>query len=448
MVAAIETGRTMNPLLGSVVCALVAVSAVAVQTGCDRECVLACDENSWDVTCGAVECNKTITWEQSLTEFDVIHYARKGTIQCPGDREYSFESDWIESPGWVEVDGVGRCTETLDPMVLPTIEWQVEHPGDQSNTTGVKWKGGSVYSGHGQTFSKRDPATGDLAWEVEMDAEVWSRPAQTLDAALFLDSSGLLRCVEDSTGAERWTYDIGGAGYADLAANGNAVYASTGARVVAVAVDTGEEYWAFEMDGPAGSRPFGGLVSMGGRVFAGGSDGVVYSLDANNGDELWRYETGAEINSTPLYWDGKIIIGNDDGDIYCLGESSGYKHWFHGAFGSRPSWRLRPVVDDETLFTDCNVLGEGTAVCALSVWDGDRDWTSLTDVDHGSPVYDGSNVHFGGADGIFRSFWSGSGEVQWEIELGPGLDQSAPAIYDDWAVVNTERYLYGMNLDI
>jgi len=42
-------------------------------------------------------------------------------------------------------------------------------------------------------------------------------------------------------------------------------------------------------------------------------------LSLGDGKELWSYEIGQPIDSSPAVADGKIVIGSDDGGVYCFG---------------------------------------------------------------------------------------------------------------------------------
>ncbi len=59
----------------------------------------------------------------------------------------------------------------------------------------------------------------------------------------------------------------------------------------------------------------GMLTTKGGLVFTGTSDGYVKAFDANTGDELWKFQTGSGIISSPITWemDGEQYIGIQSG---------------------------------------------------------------------------------------------------------------------------------------
>ncbi len=69
-------------------------------------------------------------------------------------------------------------------------------------------------------------------------------------------------------------------------------------------------------------------VIVGGKVFVADVDAhAVCALDASDGRELWRYTTGARVDSPPTYYKGLLLFGSRDGWVYCLRASDGKLAW-------------------------------------------------------------------------------------------------------------------------
>jgi outer membrane protein assembly factor BamB len=58
---------------------------------------------------------------------------------------------------------------------------------------------------------------------------------------------------------------------------------------------------------------------VGDKVVVGSDDGHVYVLSLDKGRELWSYDIGQAVGSSPAVADGKLVIGSDDGSIYAFG---------------------------------------------------------------------------------------------------------------------------------
>ena len=83
-----------------------------------------------------------------------------------------------------------------------------------------------------------------------------------------------------------------------------------------MALTDGKRRWIFETGGDVDSSP----VICDGKVLFGSRDGRLYALNAADGKELWSYEIGAAIVGAPAVVDGVVIIGAEDGAVYAFGE--------------------------------------------------------------------------------------------------------------------------------
>jgi len=69
-------------------------------------------------------------------------------------------------------------------------------------------------------------------------------------------------------------------------------------------------------------------VVAAGKVFVADIDAhAVCALDASDGRALWRYTTGARVDSPPTYYKGLLLFGSRDGWVYCLRASDGQLAW-------------------------------------------------------------------------------------------------------------------------
>jgi len=80
-------------------------------------------------------------------------------------------------------------------------------------------------------------------------------------------------------------------------------------------------------------------VIAAGKVFVADIDAhAVCALDAADGRLLWRYTTGARVDSPPTYHEGLLLFGSRDGWVYALRASDGAL-----------AWRFRGLPDDRTI---------------------------------------------------------------------------------------------------
>jgi len=86
------------------------------------------------------------------------------------------------------------------------------------------------------------------------------------------------------------------------------------------------------------TRPSAPVIAAG-RVFVADVDAhAVCALDARDGHLLWRYTTGARVDSPPTYYKGLVLFGSHDGAVYCLRASDG-----------ELVWRFRPLPADRMI---------------------------------------------------------------------------------------------------
>ncbi|GAG38797.1 unnamed protein product, partial [marine sediment metagenome] len=53
----------------------------------------------------------------------------------------------------------------------------------------------------------------------------------------------------------------------------------------------------------------------------GSSDNNLYALEAKSGELLWKYLTGADINSSPAVVEGTVYVGSYDNSLCAVGSN-------------------------------------------------------------------------------------------------------------------------------
>ena len=51
----------------------------------------------------------------------------------------------------------------------------------------------------------------------------------------------------------------------------------------------------------------------------GSQDGRVYLVNMATGQQLWSYEIGRELNTSPAVAGGLVVMGAEDGVVYAFG---------------------------------------------------------------------------------------------------------------------------------
>ncbi len=86
-----------------------------------------------------------------------------------------------------------------------------------------------------------------------------------------------------------------------------------------------------------GTKPSGLVVADAKLLVAGVDRHTVHALNAESGDELWKYTVDSRIDSPPTLYGALAIFGSADGRAYCLDADDGELVW---RFDAAPNRRL------------------------------------------------------------------------------------------------------------
>lgn len=240
--------------------------------------------------------------------------------------------------------------------------------------------------------------------------------------------------------------------------NGKVFFTSDDGYFTAVQADTGEKVWEF---GPE-SRPipedpacrwcalkFRTPSSQNGVIYLPSHDKNLYALDAETGQELWRFSTDSAVTSTP-HVDGDLLyLGGQDNHIYVLNTMDGSENYrirttdgVHALVGDADTiyalngnllaydktsgaekWQAQPPdfggFDNPVLTDDLIVVTTTFAVYAYDKANGKLVWRQ-NDIEGGifSPIsVADSNVFVGAADAYLVILDSRSGKVKQKINM-------------------------------
>ena len=237
-----------------------------------------------------------------------------------------------------------------------------------------------------------------------------------------LTGEPLLTAADDDTGKETSSSDEG-------SPSGSVEPVRT--DVVSLA-----ESWKKGFDAPVTSSP----AACSDQVVFGCRDGSIYAF-SQEGDMIWRYQTGDGVGASPCCISGKVIGANYSGDVLCLDMATGEKKW---SFAARDK-----IVSSPRARGDMVIIAtmEGNLM-ALDLRDGSPKWAKKV----GDEIWATSTI---GKDYIITATTEGSliklnheGEILWSARPGGGI-RSTPLCLEgeDLVVFGTkDKYLYGYSL--
>jgi len=189
----------------------------------------------------------------------------------------------------------------------------------------------------------------------------------------------------------------------------------------------------------------GGVVVSDGRVYLGGSDGYVYSLDAETGDFLWAYSTGDDngnnekIWSTPAVSDGTLYIGSFDKKVHAINTADGTRKWEYLTEGTITA---TPIIINGTVY----IGSHDRYFYALNAADGTLKWKfKAENWFWAAPVIYEGKIYTGCLDGKVYVLDAATGNKLNEFNLEGPL-AADPVIHEDNIIFCTkEGTVYSIN---
>ncbi len=268
-----------------------------------------------------------------------------------------------------------------------------------------------------------------VSWRHESNLTLNLTPAFDEQRIYLPLAGGTIVSLMGATGQLNWRSEIGGELSASPVADQNGVYVASeigkpesGARratgaLRALGREGGVTQWMRTLAMPLR----GALTLSNGKLFAGGSDGKIYSFDSRNGEARWSYDYGAPFNSQPIVADSRVYIGSEDGNLLALEESTGKLLWHYRTKGAVRG----PVANGN----DFVYFGSGDGyVYAVDAKTGRLVWRKRTGAGVQAVVRAGEQLLVSSLDNFVYKF-SLTGTRSWKRRL-TGRISSQPLITD------------------
>lgn len=245
-----------------------------------------------------------------------------------------------------------------------------------------------------------------LRWRYESNLTLNLTPAFDNESIYLPLSGGNIVALRAHNGQLRWRSEIGGELSASPTADQQHVYVaseiggdgpqSTTHRTAtgtlrALGREGGVTQWMRTLAKPLR----GSLTVKNGRLFAGSSDGKVYSFDASSGEAKWGYQYSSAMECPPTIESGRLYIGAEDGSLLALDAESG-----------KLLWRFR---------TKGPIRGAVAAASDL--------------------------VYFGSGDGYVYAVNVASGKLRWKTRTGAAV-QAVTHVQDGLLVASLDNFVY------
>lgn len=249
--------------------------------------------------------------------------------------------------------------------------------------------------------------------------------------------------------------------------------------LLALDLETGDKRWEFKSEIGFMTSP----VVRDGRIYVGDIDGLFYCLN-ESGEEVWRFQTEGEINSSANFYQENVLVGSQDFHLYALNSKTGELAW---KFESQDQIRCSATVaGDRAFVAGCDGffhvvdLKSGTEVGSTEIYSptgatpaafGDRvffgneqgdffavDWQEIknawkyTDEEGGNSIrgcaaVTDNHVVFGARNRQLYSLNPKTGSENWTTRLKAKIDSSPVIVGNRVFVASTDGRLYAIALE-
>jgi len=233
-------------------------------------------------------------------------------------------------------------------------------------------------AGDGMIFSVDE--TGITARRAEDGLEAWKVPiGEPIAAELTWESgwlvagtaSGSVLAFRAHDGELIWRAHLEAPLHAPATLGGERVYLPVAdGHVVALRLDTGAPLWKFRL----GDAP-NDILALATRIYVGSNDKYFYCMNAETGERIFRWPTGADVIGRPITIDRRVFFASLDNFLYALDARSGSQQW-------SANLPTRPVRGASQAGDAVLVSGLGSIVQGFRAKNGER----LGDISLGGPI--------------------------------------------------------------
>ncbi|MEM7014542.1 MAG: PQQ-binding-like beta-propeller repeat protein, partial [Verrucomicrobiota bacterium] len=193
--------------------------------------------------------------------------------------------------------------------------------------------------------------------------------------------------------------------------------------IVCVSLETGETLWKFEVPGNPTGRSSSSTPAVADGIVYGMLSGVLYAVDADNGEELWNFEMEKRraVSSSPMVADGKVFI--QLGQLTALDGKTGEVVWASDA--------VRTNVSSPAVWKDFVICNDNKELVGVDIDTGEEKWRQPAG-GQGTPAVSGDHVAVISNNvglKLFRLSIEGAQEV-WTKEFTTRRYNETPIIHD------------------
>lgn len=269
---------------------------------------------------------------------------------------------------------------------------------------------------------------------INLDGAVTGTPVWN-GSSMYIPISGENETVESvdvNNGSLNWRVKSGQCESSPLFFEKRLYVTSLNGLLYALNAVNGDEIWKFETASEEIRKPIRSSPATDGELIVFGcDDGNVYAVTRSAGLLRWKYKTGGSIFASPILLHGRVLVGSLDGKMYCLELKTGSLYW---------SFDTRSVIFGTSSANDTLVfVGTTDGRCyALDVRNGDVAWVfDAKSVINSAPLVTNDLLYVGSLDKNLYAIKIQTGKEVWHFEA-PGRIKVPPVIWNGILLVTSE----------
>ena len=172
-----------------------------------------------------------------------------------------------------------------------------------------------------------DAQTGQGLWKYEADNYINGAPSIYDGMAVFGGCDGLLHLVSAGNGKLISRFEIATYVASSAAIVENMAYVGDyDGSFSSLDIKNQKPKWVFRNE--ESKLPFIGSAAVeGNRIFIGNRDKFMYCLDKTTGKLLWKVNTGARVDASPVILKNGVLVANMRGDLLLMNKENGATLW-------------------------------------------------------------------------------------------------------------------------
>jgi outer membrane protein assembly factor BamB len=288
-------------------------------------------------------------------------------------------------------------------------------------------------------------------WTVSAGTLIEFPPVIAYGRLYFADTRGRFYAVDAKTGEIAWRKNFGRFTAASPTVGQGVVYQplmndpgedrkSAPGYMVALDAETGQERWRFKAGVVESSPLLAGAV-----LYFGTFDDKLYALEVESGKPRWTFKAGDDIKGGPVLAGGNIYFGSYDGKVYALDERSGKLRWESAAQGGlrgAGNFYATPAAAYGRIFIG-NTDGK---VYAFGAKSGNLLWSKST----GGFVYSSAavwnkTVFVGSYDRRLYALDAATGDVRWSFRANDRISGPATVMAERVYFATLRKRTYGLD---